>query len=63
MLNSNTKRFVAARYNRFRCPAGRLDTLHVVLSGQPNATSKPKGLHTGDFGLPLIVVKGGLSYM
>ena len=35
-------------------PARRLDTLHVVLSGQPNATSKPKGLHTG-FSGPLVL--------
>ena len=48
---------------RYRGPAGRLDTLHVVVSGQPNATSKPKGLHTGFSGLPLIAVKGGPSYM
>ena len=40
-----------------------LDTLHVVVSGQPNVTSKPKGLHTGFSGPPLIAVKGALSYM
>ena len=44
-------------------PARRLDTLHVVLSGQPNATSKPKGLHTGFSGPPRIAVKGGPSYI
>ena len=44
-------------------PAGWLDTLHVVLSGQPNGPSKPKGLHTGFSGLPLIGVKGTSSYM
>jgi hypothetical protein len=44
-------------------PAGRLDTLHVVLSGQGYRPSEPKGLHTGFSGLPLIAVKGGLSYM
>ena len=35
-------------------PDGWLDTLHVLLSGQPNATSKPKGLHTG-FSGPLVL--------
>ena len=40
-----------------------LDTLHVVLSGQGYRPSKPKGLHTGFSGLPLIAVKGGPSYM
>ena len=43
--------------------AGQLDTLHVVLSGQPDGPSKPNGLHTGFSGLPRIAVKGGLSYM
>ena len=43
--------------------ARRLDTLHVVVSGQPNATSKPNGLHTGFSGLPRIAVKGGSSYV
>jgi hypothetical protein len=43
--------------------ARRLDTLHVVLSGQGYRPSKPKGLHTGFSGLPLIAVKGGPSYI
>ena len=63
LFSSSWNCFSVGCTGSLRSPAGRLDTLHVVLSGQPDGPTKPNGLHTGFSGPPRIAVKGGLSYM